>query len=427
MIDTVLQFRALRKNLWLSREKLREIQTVKLRRLIQHAYHRVAYYRRLFDSARVKPEDIKTPEDLSKIPLTTKEVLKNTALDQLVVNGVDWRQCIEETTSGSTGKPLAIYQSVGERYHYIQKMLRIFFEHGYKITDTTVGVWKENAFPVKKPLVQKLGLFKWEIISLRLPLKERIELIEKAKPDVLYGANSTLRIIASALLKEGIRLKPPGLLLSTSEIMDERSRSLLTKAFGSTPLGIYGANEVGNIAWECQERQGFHLNMDCLVLEFLKNGKPVAPGEEGKIVCTNLYSHVMPIIRYDLGDICVPSDRYCPCGRTLPLIEQVKGRVDDLIVLRNGQLFNRHFFNNFMAHYAELDEYKIIQEDWDYLRVVFAVKESLFQQVTDRFRQDFQGVFPSEMRIEFERVDEIPLEASGKLRSIISKVRADVW
>jgi phenylacetate-CoA ligase len=427
MINEVLQFRALRKNIWLPREKLREIQTIKLKSLIQHAYKRVAYYHQLFDSAGIKPEDIKTVEDLSRLPLTTKEVLKRTPVDQLIASGVDHNQCIEERTSGSTGKPLVIYQSVRERYHYILKMLRIFFENGYTITDKTVGIWKEQDFPVKKPLPQRLGLFKWEIISLLLPLEKRIELLIKARPEVVYGANSTLRIIAATLLNESIRLKPPRLLISTSEIMDGRSRDLLTKAFGIPPLNIYGANEVGNIAWECQERRGLHTNVDCLILEFIKKGKPVALGEEGKIVCTNLHSYVMPIIRYDLGDLCIPSERYCPCGRTLPLIERVNGRIDDLIMLKDGRLLNRHFFNNFMTHYTEVDEYRIIQEDWNYLRVIFAVREEYFQQTRDRFKRDFQGIFPSSMKVELERVDEIPPESSGKLRTIISKVRSEVW
>jgi phenylacetate-CoA ligase len=428
MIDTFLQFRTLRKNLRLSREDIRTIQMVKLKRLIQHAYDRVPYYRQLFDSAGIRPADIQTLDDVGKIPLTTKDDLKKTPVDQFIASGIDRKHCIEERTSGSTGKPLVIYQSARERYHYVLKMLRIFFENGYKITDTTVGIWKEHGSPITPPLLLKnIGLFRWEIISLHLPLKKRIELLMRLRPEVIYGANSTLRIMASNLLQEDVRLRPPKLLLSTSEIMDNASRELLTRAFGTAPLNIYGANEVGNIAWECQERHGLHMNADCLYLEFLKNGKPVAPNEEGKIVCTNLYSGVMPIIRYDLGDLCIPSERYCSCGRTLPLIERVQGRIDDLIACTNGKLLNRHFFNNILAHYEEVNEYRIIQEDWYSLRLIFAVEEASFLGVTDRFQQDFQGVFPSDMRIKFERVDKIPLEPSGKLRSIISKVKPGIW
>lgn len=413
----------MRRNVWLPIEKLRQIQQTKLGSLIHHAYKNVPYYRRLFDSVSIKPEDIKVPEDLLKVPITDRSMFKKSP-DEFLAKGVDKSRCIIEYTSGSSGTPTYIYYRPEDRYHNLIRQVRILFENGYSPRYKTIGIWDADEYEMtKRQVIQRLGFFDRHLIPARLPLEQKMERLRKIEPEVLYSARSVLKLIASVLLREGVKPKNLKILNSTGEVLDSGTRDLLARAFGVVPFDVYGAEEVGNIAWECSQHRGLHINLDCVIVEIIKDGKPVAPGEEGNVVCTNLHAFATPFIRYDLGDRGVASDRTCPCGRGFPLLERIKGRSEDVIVLSNGKLLDWFFFYDFMLWYKDIDEYQIIQESESSIQVVLASSESAFQAAVARFKKDFQGVFPPDVRLEFKRVDRIPHTNSGKLKSIVSKLR----
>ncbi len=422
LIKNLLELRRLRRNIWLSEEELRQIQELKLKKIIKHAYENVIYYRKLFDSVEIKPEYIKSLQDMSKIPITTKDTIKNKSIDELLARGVDKRRCIKETTSGSTGRPLTLYLDYREKHHRKLRWLRVYFESGYRITDKTIAIWRPQGFE-KKSKIRKLGILNFDYISVFLPLEEQIDLLRKARPEVIYSTKSALELIAYKILKDRIEMKKPKLVFSTGEVLDIATRKIIENAFGVNPINVYATNELGMVAWECKEHHSLHINTDCVVTEFIKDGKSVPPGEEGMIICTNLYSYTMPIIRYKLDDICILSKEKCPCGRQLPLIERIDGRLDDIVTLNDGRMLNFQFFFNFMKNYNEIDQYRIIQEDSDHIKVILACREEYYTRTIDKFKEDFKPLFLQGVNFSFERVEEIPLDPSGKRRSIISKVR----
>ncbi|MGB7290852.1 MAG: hypothetical protein WBD99_01600 [Thermodesulfobacteriota bacterium] len=424
-IKDLLELRTLRKNVWLSEKELKRIQEQKLKILIRHAYENVIYYRNLLDSVEIKPEHIRGIEDLSKIPITTKETIKKTPIDELLARGVDKERCIKETTSGSTGKPLTVYLDRKEKQHRKLRWLRAYFENGYSITDKVISIWRPMGFE-KKSKFRKIGILDFDYISVFLPLEEQIDLLKKARPDVIYSTKSALELLSKRILKERMQIEKLKSIFSTGEVLEDATRKIIKDAFGVNPTNVYASNEMGTLAWECRAHRGLHINADCVVTEFIdRGGKPVSPGDKGVTICTNLYSYTMPFIRYKLDDVCVLSKDMCRCGRRFPLIESIEGRLDDIISLRDGSLLNFQFFFNFMKNYSEIDQYRIIQEGWEHIRVLLLCEEEYFKKTVDRFKKDFRVLFGKGVDVSFERVKEIPLDPSGKLRSIISNVERD--
>jgi phenylacetate-CoA ligase len=424
IITDLLELRKLRNNIWLSEEELKLIQEKKLKMLIRHAYENVPYYRNLLNSVGIKPEHIKSAEDLSKIPITTKDNIKETPIDELLARGVDKKRCIKQTTSGSTGRPLTVYLDRNEKQHMKLRWLRAYFENGYSIRDKVICIWRPDGFE-KKSRLRKIGILDFDYISVFLPLEEQIELIKKTRPDVIYSTKSALELLSKQILSTGIKIDKPKLIFSTGEVLDQATHRLIEDAFGVSPVNVYASVELGMLAWECTEYHGLHVNTDCVLIEIINDGKPVTTGNKGIIVGTSLNSHTMPFIRYRLGDICVLAEEMCGCGRRLQLIKSIDGRLDDIVSLNDGSMLNFQFFFNFMKNYTEIDQYRIIQEDRDHIVVFLSCREEHFKRTVDRLKKDFRALFGKGVDVSFERVKEIPLDPSGKRRSIISNVKPD--
>jgi phenylacetate-CoA ligase len=419
MISGILQLRRLQKNLRLPEEELREIQRQKLKKLLAHAYQNVPYYRNLFDEAGIRPEDIQEIEDLQKLPVTTKETLKETPIDQLIAKNIKKENCIVERTSGSTGTPLAVYDDLKGLNFKRAIFLRLLYENGYKPWHKIVEIRIENK---KKFWFQKLGIMDREYISTQLPLEGQVEFLLKYQPEVIYSVKSSLEALGHFIIQHNVQFPKPRLVVSGGEVLDAESRDIMKRAFGINPVNIYGMVEIGNIAWDCPNHDGLHTNIDCCVVEFIKDGRPAKPGEEGRTICTSLHAYVMPFIRYELGDLCVPSSRTCSCGRQLPLIEKISGRVEDGIVLRDGQMIFWPFFYELMKNYSSVKQYRIIQEQLDQIKILLAMKELDYSQVVERLEQELRETFPKEVILSFERVETLSPDRSGKIRSVVSFV-----
>jgi phenylacetate-CoA ligase len=218
----------------------------------------------------------------------------------------------------------------------------------------------------------------------------------------------------------------PKAIFSSSETLDKRSKALIASAMNAATCDILGCNEMGDIAWECPANEGYHLNDDVVIMEFLdEKDKPVQPGQAGRLVCTSLYGYTMPLIRYDLGDICVPSDRMCSCGRTLPLMESVKGRANDFILLPDGKLISPDFLVIIMQDFHEIVQYKVIQEQKDSI-LIQIVKGKGYNEITERrILEEIEKVLHNRLDVRVEPVQQVSRDPSGKVRTVVSRVLPD--
>lgn len=238
------------------------------------------------------------------------------------------------------------------------------------------------------------------------------------RPDVILSYPSFLLLLVRELKKRGDVIHPR-LVFGEGELLDDRSRKLIDSAFGIEMLDIYGCMEAGDIAWECSEHAGYHINTDLVVTEFVEDGEHVAAGECGDIILTPLWNYAMPLIRYKLNDIGTPSNECCPCGRELPLMKVLEGRFEDFIILPSGRIISPLVTLSYFENIKGIAEYRIVQERKDNFILQLVLKEGYNENALAQLRNRFIEEFKEDVTINIEILDAIP--RNGKLRRVVSK------
>jgi len=284
-----------------SYRELKAIQEKKLRKLIKFAYETVPYYHNLFKSNSIYPDSIRTVADLKKIPITTKEDLLK-AGDAWMSNAVDKGSCKYIKTGGSTAKVLAFYKSHYNISHHRASFLRARMENGVNpIFCSKLQLYTPRYIGVgDTPTDYYLRLSKPpEILNVMSYTPAELKaLFENRKYHWISGYPSIFKLLSQKILSG--ELKPPETehLFSSSEVLDDHTRNIVGKAFGSDLRDIYGSYENGCIAWECEKHEGYHINTDTVAAEVL-NDDEVSDTGTGRLILTNLSSFDMPFIRYD--------------------------------------------------------------------------------------------------------------------------------
>ena len=420
-LNQINHFYSLRKSQWLTRSQLQKLQEKKLRNIIKHCYKHVKYYNQLFKSLNLHPADIKNIEDLNKIPILTKSKIQNSP-EKLISNNLLLKDCYFTRTSGSTGIPLKII--IDENTHTCigSRQLRYYSACGVKPRDTISTFSAPHHFNKSKSWINLLGFFKKQNYSVFDPIDNHIKQLLLRNPDVIQAYPSILSLIAQRIEETLIHKINPRLIITTSESMSQALRKKINSAFQSEIFDQYGSTEFGTFAWECSEHNGYHIDIEDCIVEFLNNGEAVSPGENGEIVVTSLSNYAMPLIRYSLGDIGTPSNEKCSCGRGLPLIKKINGRIDDFLTLPSGQLLSPRNLGT-LEYIEGIAKFRIIQEYKDKI-IVQVVKGAYFCAKTVKQIQSniLQGCLGENLQIIVETVEDIPRDKSGKQRMILSKV-----
>ena len=210
--------------------------------------------------------------------------------------------------------------------------------------------------------------------------------------------------------------------LTGDEVLPEVRREI-ADVFGCRVVSEYGSREVGLIAYECA-RGKLHVLSPHVHVEIVRNGRSVAAGEAGSIVCTNLNTRAQPLIRYALGDVGILSDVSCDCGLPLPVLEIEEARVTGFVALPDGRLCHGHLVAYLVRSDPRVLEFKVFQRALNAFEVLLVVagdtQEDVCAGVCERFRRQFGA----DVRVECRIVDNIPPDPSGKRRHLVSDVAA---
>jgi phenylacetate-CoA ligase len=408
---------------WRGAAALRRTQERKLRRIVRHAAANVPFYREIFRSARLDPREIRTLEDITAIPLVSKQDLQALPLRDRVARTVDIRACRTQTTSGSTGVPLDVVFRRRDETILNLGWVRAFLSAGLRPWEKRAVFTPKKELPLRGSWYEYLGLLRRKDISTWRPAEEWLEEVTSWRPDALMGYVKVLRLFAEEVRRSERTALAPRLVFTTSEILDDDSRRLLTEVFGSPVVDIYASAEAGCMAWQCPRCSAFHVSADTVVLELLVDGRQAAPGSAGEVVVTNLHSYAMPFIRYRQGDIAIQSARRPACGRNLPLIEGLEGRQDDCIVLRSGRTISYSPFYYSVQSVPGVRRWRIVQEDLDALLVEIEAGTEFGDESRDRIERNLRGVVADEMEIRIVVVEAIDTDPRVKSRAVSSKVR----
>ncbi|MBN1939642.1 MAG: phenylacetate--CoA ligase family protein [Candidatus Aminicenantes bacterium] len=403
---------------------LRRLQERKLRRLIGHAYAHVAHYRETMDGLGLKPGDIRTLDDLRRLPLLDKIRLQSLPETAKTADNIDLGRCLRFTTSGTSGRPLTVYFTRRDFAVRNLNCARTYVAAGARPWDKIGLISGDLVVNNRKTLRQRAGLWRRHEVSSWLGPDVWIEEMLREKPDVLIGRVTTLSILGQALKDRGIDGLRPRLIISSAETLDPASREFFQETFGSRVVDHYGCFEAGCAAWECPRCGGYHLNADVLIVEVLgMDGHPVPPGESGEVVVTNLHSYAMPFIRYRQEDLVVPSARPSKCGRRFPLLDRLEGRRDDQIVRPDGRRIPAQSVYHVMIPVPAVRRWQVVQESVE--RVVVRVEPLPgFGIEAERILvETMQTLIGKDIRVEVVQVDKIETDPNKKTRVVTSLIR----
>jgi phenylacetate-CoA ligase len=423
--NTLAHLAYLEQSQWLSREQLEQAQTQELIALLSYAGQNVPYYRELFRKLRFDPRSVETRADLAQLPLLTREIVQERYED--LVDPAHRGKNLKKGTSGSTGKPLKFeYSHESECWRQAVK-LRGYGWAGYRPGRKAFFYWARVSGGPPSPKMRVDRALKREtfIDSMKQDEAARraaLEDLRRTQPEVIVCYTQACAQFARWICDNGLRDWDDIPVICAAEAVLPADRAALSRAFGPDIFETYGSRETMLMGAECEAHAGMHLSEENLVVEVARAGTPVAPGESGDVVVTDLHNYGMPMIRYVNGDVAVlgPQQR-CACGRGLRRLERVDGRRADTMydALGNavpGIVFHVLFSD---ARREIIRQFQAVQtEDGSVtLKVVrgrdFA--EDAFDSVTGRFSEYLNGL---PFKIEFH--DAItPHQGSGKHQTII--------
>ena len=404
----------------LDEDELQDLRLRRLVRLLEHAYTHVPYYRRLFDGAGFRPEDLRSFNDLARVPVTTRRDLQRTLIEDLTADNVRART-VPVRSSGSTGVPVRVLWTQREGWTDRLNTLRSFWLNGWRPPQTVVQVLRR--YRTSSALKRRLGRLGVAMPCLYVgdPPDAQVLRLRDLKPAVVWGFASYLGILAQSALERGVRDIRPKLLVTTGDLLTERSRQQLTEAFQVEPLQIYGCVELGTVAWECRQGRCFHAHPDLYHLELLdSDGGPAAAGEVGEVTCTSLYHFGMPLIRYQPGDLASAKGERCACGRPGELMSGLIGRTDSVIRLSSGRLLTTQLRRAAVMEPGGVRQYRAVQETPSRL-VVEVVPEGDFSgEAARRIEANVLAATEGELETDVRLVERIPVTPGYKERAVVA-------
>jgi phenylacetate-CoA ligase len=399
---------------------------------VSYAYCYVPFYHEKYKKAGVKPSDVKTLEDLSKLPVVRKNELRAEQPRRLVSVEFDPQRLKVVRTSGSTGEPFRVYLAPSEDDWRKAIYMRANISCGQKPRDCWVAITAPHHFGDTTNLQQRLGIFARRNISVFSDIDSQIQFVNEARPDVLDGYSGSLLLFAKEYTKRGVSPSNPRIIFGTAELIDETSVKIIERVFNAPYYDQFGCVELDRTAWQCPEKIGYHMDVDSVITQFVdSDGNEVSVGEAGDVSYTSLFNYAMPLLRYAVGDVGKSTPEECPCGRKFPLMKVVEGRKDSFIKLPNGHWISPRAFTvamSMFSRYQEISAFRIIQKKPDYIEFYIKSeeedrkkKQTMEKELQDHIRATL-ALDEFGVSISIMCVDSIPPTKTGKLTAVSSEV-----
>jgi phenylacetate-CoA ligase len=408
-------------------DALETLRREKLRDLIAYTYAHVPFVKTRMDEAGLTVSDIRGPEDLKRLPLMRKaDVRENREALRSKIAG----KLGSFTTGGSTGDPLIFdlaKRRVASRVACRQRTSRWW---GVSVGDRELAIWGSPVELTRQDWIR--GFRDWFLATRLLSAFEMndatmsryLDVLERGRYRQIFGYPSALYLLCAHARKEGRNLRGLGMKVAfvTGEVLFPYQRELIATTLNCPVANGYGGRDSALIAHECPQG-GMHVLSDAVILETVDSaGLPVPPGEPGEIVITDLNSHEAPFIRYATGDIAALSSRPCPCARALPVLEQIEGRSNDLIMSPDGRMINSLALIYTVREVEGIESFRITQKTVTSFHVQLVRNERFSDKNNERIRSGWSQLLRSPVNVTFEYLPELPMERSGKFRHVVSEL-----
>lgn len=425
--DTGRRLRDLERSQWWDGAALATFQMERLRRFLDAIGREVPRYRDLYRRIGFQPTSIRGVADLAQLPLLTKADIR-AEKSAFVREGAT--RLATNSTGGSTGEPLQFFVGPDRVTSDVAHRRRAMRWWDVDLGDPEVVLWGSPIELTRQDTFRSLRdtLFRSTFLSAvglePARMDGYLDAIVRARPRQIFSHASALCEVAGHAERRGRSLRDLGIrvIFVTSEELYPFQREQLERVFGCPVANNYGARDAGFVAHDCP-RGGMHVSAEDIVLEILdERGAPLPPGSAGEIVVTHLESRDFPFVRYRTGDIGVLDDAPCGCGRGLPLLKGLQGRADDLLLTLDGARIPGQMVVHLVRSRPEVQAFKIVQETQEVIRILLVATEDPTAEAKGEITRGVQLLLGAATRVEFERVTAIPREASGKYRTVVSRL-----
>ena len=399
-----------------SQEQYYSYQTQEMRKLLNIAFQHVPYYREMKNKIGCQLNDFKSPEDIRLLPILEKDFIRKNP--KLLLN---------------TGTPLMFYQtqeSFSRRWAFVVRLrywaglINPHYPRRAQFTGRNIVPPNQDGYKKcywRQNVPGNAMLFSTSHISLETAPFYAQALCDY-NPELIDGFTSALFILARLARKLRLKLPRPRAIIVSAETLFPEHRQEIEAAFQTKVFNQYAASEPSCFWCEC-EHGLMHVNPEYGISEIVNSqNAPVKPGEIGDVLVTSFLNPAMILIRYRIGDLAVPSSQAsCNCGRQMPLIEGIEGRIDDVIYVpergyvgRLGQVFKG---------LSNIIETQIIQESLDAIKVRIVPDDGFTSEIAEHLVQNMRARIGQQVRITWETREFIPRMPNGKFASIVSHVK----
>lgn len=426
--DSVARRQDLERTQYLPVEQILALRNERLKRFLVDIGTHVPYYRELFRKERFDPAGCNTLEDLQRLPLLTKSIIREN-VDALRAD--DSGPVSRYNTGGSSGEPLIFYIGKARKSHDVAAKWRATRWWGVDIGDPEIVLWGSpielGAQDRVKALRDRL-LRSWLLPAFEMSddkVRAMLAQIQQVRPKMLFGYPSALAHLAERARLWQIPMSGLGIKVAfvTSEMLYEHQKQSISETFGCPVANGYGARDAGFIAHQCPHGS-LHISAEDIVVETLDPaGRPVAAGMPGEIVVTHTATRDFPFVRYRTGDVGILSNQACSCGIKLPVLAEVQGRTTDFVIGADGTVIHALALIYTVRDLPGVQRFKIVQHSVERTEVQVVADERFGDVERQRIRHDFAARLGATVQVDISRVSDIPPEKSGKTRYVVSHVK----
>jgi phenylacetate-CoA ligase len=416
---------------FLPSQEIARAQSRRIRRMVRHAYRNVPYYRRVMDRLGIGPAEIRTADDLARLPVVERSNLQQRPEDYRSTTHPEGRT-LEMRSGGTSGAPRAAWHDLaavlqnaahGERERCMHTHL-LGLRYGYR--EIVIGSVLGSRERVQKFLHERTALpgrakIERRYLDLLDPPEMNIPLINEFRPDVIVTYGSYLEALCRRVLEAHVEFHKPKMFLYGGDTLSPSIRKIIEREFDIPIWSTYQAIEAFKIAFECSEHAGLHVNVDLYPARIVDtDGRGLRPGETGSLVISNLVNRATVLLNYRLGDLATWMPGGCPCGRNLPRIEFPEGRIDDWIRLPEGRHIHPQSVRIIFTNEQDVWQYQVVQRHPSaFLVRLVARHECDRDSLNQRIRSRFGVTFGPQTEVDIQYVDTIPRTPAGKVKVII--------
>jgi len=408
-----------------------------LNELITHAYETTPYYNKLFLEHGVNPKDIREINDLAKLPVLTKDNIRQNTFD-LISNLFELNELKKERTSGSTGEPLEIYKTyegmINANFSMAKFRNRMFGINAKTRTCYFYMFSRNSAGQLTiEPVIRDNNSISLNIFTIDdKQLHDYVNYINDFNPEYILSIPSSLLLFANFIENNNLTITDSIKCIELKgEYVLESQINKIKSVFNADVINHYGSTETYGIAFSCKNGN-MHVLHDNVIVEIVdQKFSPVNKGEKGVICVTSLNNNAMPLIRYLLGDEAIECDCNCDCGHKGKKIKILSGRVTEYVSMPNDKLINSGILYliveniNFIYKNMIL-QFQIIQEELKKFNVTFVLTDQTFREVVEKwFNAEMNKYGFDECIIKFFYKDFIqPNKKTGKNKYFINNIES---